>query len=67
MKRYAQFRELRWDKIANARVQAIDTTGAGDSYMAGLLKALHKGNDIKEAMDYGSICGAIAVTKIGAV
>ncbi len=49
------------------KVQAIDTTGAGDSYMAGLLKALHKGNDIKEAMDYGSICGAIAVTKIGAV
>ena len=49
------------------KVDALDTTGAGDSYMAGFVKSLSEGNNLKEAMNYGSICGAIAVTKIGAV
>ena len=35
--------------------------------MAGFVKSLSEGNNLKEAMNYGSICGAIAVTKIGAV
>ena len=47
--------------------QVVDTTGAGDSYMAGFIKSLHNGESIEKAMKYGSACGAIAVTKLGAV
>ena len=49
------------------KVDTVDTTAAGDSYMAGFVKSLSEKNSLKEAMNYGSICGAIAVTKIGAV
>ena len=45
------------------KVDTVDTTAAGDSYMAGFVKSLSEGNNLNEAMNYGSICGAIAVTK----
>lgn len=48
------------------KVEAVDSTAAGDSFMAGLCKGLLLYNDLKKAMQYGSICGAIAVTKFGA-
>ncbi len=48
-------------------VTAIDTVAAGDSYMAGLCKCLSEGMEMKAAMDYASKCGAVAVTRTGAV
>lgn len=47
-------------------VDAVDTTAAGDSFMAGLSKCLAEGKSFREAMIYGSKCGAIAVTRKGA-
>ncbi len=48
-------------------VHAIDTVAAGDSYMAGLCKCLSEGMEIGPAMEYAAKCGAVAVTRTGAV
>lgn len=48
-------------------VKAVDTVAAGDSYMAGLCKCLAEGMDMREAMEYAGKCGAVAVTRPGAV
>lgn len=48
-------------------VKAVDTVAAGDSYMAGLCKCLSEGMEMKSAMEYASKCGAVAVTRAGAV
>lgn len=48
-------------------VKAIDTTGAGDSFMAGFTAALAEGASIEDSIGYATKCGAIAVTRMGAV
>ena len=48
------------------KVEAIDTTAAGDSYTGALAVAFAQDKDIDEAMDYASKVGALAVTKEGA-
>lgn len=48
-------------------VDAVDTTGAGDAFNAGLVYALAAGKDIEEAIDFGSKVAAILVTHIGCV
>lgn len=51
--------------VKSIRVNAIDTTGAGDAYNGGLATALAEGKDIFEAAEFASIVGALSVTKIG--
>jgi 5-dehydro-2-deoxygluconokinase len=46
-------------------VDAIKPTGAGDSFMAGLMAALSEGRPIKEAVLRGSACASIVVSKPG--
>ncbi|MEM8554093.1 MAG: 5-dehydro-2-deoxygluconokinase [Pseudomonadota bacterium] len=46
-------------------VQALKPTGAGDSFMAGLLTGLAQGADLRSAILRGSACAAIVVTKVG--
>lgn len=48
-------------------VRAVDTVAAGDSYMAGLCKCLSEGAEMQAAMEYAAKCGAVAVTRRGAV
>lgn len=48
-------------------VKAVDTVAAGDSYMAGFCKCLSEGMEIRDAMEYAAKCGAVAVTRTGAV
>lgn len=48
------------------KVQAVDTTAAGDSYTAALAVALSKDKNIEEAMDFASKVGALSVLKEGA-
>jgi ribokinase len=48
------------------RVQAVDTTAAGDAFIGGLAVALVKGSPLDEAVRYASCAGALAVTKFGA-
>ncbi len=49
------------------QVEAVDTTGAGDAYNAGLVYAMAAGRDIGQAIDFGSKVAAILVTNIGCV
>ncbi|WP_428943102.1 aminoimidazole riboside kinase [Pantoea sp. FN060301] len=54
-------------------VASLDTTGAGDAFMAGLLATLAQGNkleglvQLKQAMTQASACGALATTAKGAL
>lgn len=53
--------------IPAPKVEAIDTTGAGDAFAAGMIAALVKGKNLKEACLEGNQAGAQMVTSIGAV
>lgn len=48
------------------KVQAIDTTAAGDSYTGALAVAFAKDKKIDEAMNFASKVGALTVTREGA-
>lgn len=46
-------------------VKALKPTGAGDSFMAGLLAALSEGSEMKQAVLRGSACASIVVSRPG--
>lgn len=43
----------------------VDTTGAGDNFLAGIMYGLYNGWDILRAMEIGNICGGNSTTQIG--
>lgn len=47
-------------------VKAVDTTGAGDTFTAGLLHAMSEGFAIEQALRYAAACAATAVQAVGA-
>jgi ribokinase len=47
-------------------VDVVDTTAAGDAFVAGLACALLKGSPLPEAVRFANAAGALAVTKAGA-
>lgn len=56
-----------WVRVPSFPVEAVDTTGAGDAFNAGLVVALGRGGmDLPEATRYACACGALATTKVGA-
>lgn len=48
------------------KVEAVDTTAAGDSYTGALAVALSQNKNIEDAMDFASKVGALSVLKEGA-
>ncbi|MDO4940980.1 MAG: carbohydrate kinase family protein [Erysipelotrichaceae bacterium] len=52
--------------IATKKVEAIDSTGAGDSFVAGFIKCLDDGKDIIECCNFANECGGKTVQVIGA-
>jgi len=48
-------------------MRAVDTTGAGDAFNAGLATALANGEDLESAVRFAVITGALAVTKEGVI
>jgi ribokinase len=48
------------------RVDAVDTTGAGDTYVGALAVALHEGLPMEEAMAFASRAAALCVRREGA-
>jgi ribokinase len=52
--------------IPSVQVEAVDTTGAGDSFNGALAYALCEGLEIVEACRFANVVGAISVTKLGA-
>ncbi|KAI5641854.1 hypothetical protein M9H77_00078 [Catharanthus roseus] len=61
-------------KVDGFAVKAIDTTGAGDSFVGSLLVSITKDpsifqneENLKEALKFANACGAICTTKKGAI
>jgi fructokinase len=61
-------------KVASLQVQAVDTTGAGDAFVAGLLSKLVQDFSLlqnearlRQALQFANACGAITTTERGAI
>jgi ribokinase len=48
------------------RVEAVDSTGAGDAFRGGLAVMLAQGRPMDEAVRFANACGALACTVLGA-
>lgn len=62
----AVFANGKYEIIRPLKVKAIETTGAGDSYIGGLAYALLKGEEIFAASRFATRCSAVTVCGIGA-
>ena len=52
--------------IASAPIsEAVDPTGCGDAYRAGIMYGLTQGRDWKTCGQLGSLCGAIKIEQSG--
>ncbi len=54
----------RW-RVAASKVEAIDTTGAGDAFVAAFLAAHFKGAHVEAALERAAAAGAAASTTVG--
>jgi sugar/nucleoside kinase (ribokinase family) len=52
--------------VTSVPVAALDSTGAGDAFAAGLLGALNQGIDLLTAVGQANVLGARAVSRVGA-
>jgi sugar/nucleoside kinase (ribokinase family) len=50
---------------AGFRVNAVDTTGAGDSFAAGFVHALLTGRLLRECLLLANATGALSTTRVG--
>ncbi len=48
-------------------VEAVDTTGAGDSFNAGFIKAWITGHSINDCLQWGNIVGGLSTTEMGGI
>jgi ribokinase len=53
-------------EIPSIRVEAVDTTGAGDTFNGALAYAICEGLELEDACRFANVVGAISVTKLGA-
>lgn len=54
-------------RVPAMSIQPIDTTGAGDSFDAGFLRAWLDGGDLRESLELGAVCGALSTRQPGGV
>jgi sugar/nucleoside kinase (ribokinase family) len=54
-------------RVHPPRVQAVDTTGAGDAFDAGFIDGLLDGAEGEECMRRGCVCGSLSAAAIGAL
>lgn len=52
--------------VQACKVEAVDTTGAGDTYCGSICVALSEGKSLREAAEFASAVSALSVTKMGA-
>lgn len=52
--------------VPGFRVPVVDTTAAGDAFVAGLAVAVLRGSPLRDAVRFANACGAVAVTRAGA-
>ena len=58
------------DEVINVepyKVNAVDTTAAGDSYLGAFVTMLSQNKSVKEAMEFASLASSYTVTKKGAI
>ena len=53
-------------RIAAFPAKAVDTTGAGDAFVAGFIKGLTEGHTALQCAMYGNVLGSLAVEQLGA-
>ncbi|KAG9158443.1 hypothetical protein Leryth_013185 [Lithospermum erythrorhizon] len=61
-------------RVSGAEVKSVDTTGAGDAFVGGLLNRLaidvnicQDEKELREALRFANVCGALTVTERGAI
>jgi len=54
-------------RVPAMAIQPTDTTGAGDSFNAGFLRAWLDGGDLRESLQLGAVCGALSTRQSGGV
>ncbi|GJS10980.1 probable fructokinase-7 [Tanacetum coccineum] len=61
-------------RVPGVKVKPIDTTGAGDAFVSGILSVLvsdlslyEDEKRLREALNFANACGALVVTKKGAI
>lgn len=55
-----------WHRVSAARIDAVDTTGCGDSFMGTILAGLAAGYTLLQCAQIASYVAAFAATKLGA-
>ena len=53
-------------RLAPLPVHAVDSTGAGDCFIAGFASEILRGSSHEEALRFANACGAICTTAVGA-
>ncbi len=53
--------------IPPVKAEVVDTTGAGDNFVAGFLTGLSNGWDVEKCGRFANAVGSLATTKVGAV
>ena len=54
-------------RVPAPRIEAVDSTGAGDAFDAGVIDGLLDGESIDGCVERGCICGALCTTAAGAL
>ncbi|MBR4800429.1 MAG: carbohydrate kinase family protein [Clostridia bacterium] len=53
-------------RLAAHKIDAVDTTGAGDNFLAAFATEILRGENINDALAFANACGAICSTAVGA-
>ena len=53
-------------RLPPEEIEAVDATGAGDNFAAGLVSEILRGAAPEEALRFANACGAICTTAVGA-
>lgn len=53
-------------RIPAVDVAVVDTTGAGDAFLGGLIDAILEGAKLKPAVEFANVCAALKISKLGA-
>jgi len=54
-------------RVAAMPIDPVDTTGAGDSFNAGFLRAWLDGGTLGDCLELGAVCGALSTQAVGGV
>jgi sugar/nucleoside kinase (ribokinase family) len=51
--------------VPGFQIEAVDTTGAGDSFAAGFVHGFLEGRTLRECLEFGNACGALSTLQAG--